>query len=437
MKTASRSRESRADPLLRRWSARFRAPELEQAFQDDYVRERLRPFVQRSLGLGILVFISYLLVDYLLIADFRRAALLRLGIGLPVMLGAWAISFTRGFDRASQLSLLAYGTGASAATLSISAIAPPNEAITYGVFPAIFVTIGPLLARFAVGTEVLYTTLSALLTVAFLFGRGDLSAVLKGVVLWTLVSMGGLGALLAWLNERQERDAFLAARMIESQTREIERERARSEDLLRNVLPGEIAERLKDGAEVIADAHPAVTVLFADIAGFTVLSSKLSPGALVERLNEIFTAFDTHCERLGLEKIKTIGDSYMVVGGIPSARPDHARAIVRMGLAMRETFAALRKKHGDELAVRIGAHSGPLVAGVIGKRKFAYDVWGDTVNVASRMESHSIPGEMQISEATAKLVEDHFELTPRGTIDVKGKGPMQTWIVRGEKPAAG
>jgi class 3 adenylate cyclase len=435
--TTTRPRESMADPLLQRWSARFRDPDLERSFQEDYVRGRLQPFVQRSLGLGVLVFVSYLVVDCLLIADFRRALVLRLGIGLPLMLGAWGLSFTRLFERVSQQSLLAYGVGASAATLSISAIAEPNAAITYGVFPSIFVTIGPLLARLAVRTEVLYTALSTLLTVALLFGRADLSPVLKGVVLWTLLSMGALGALLAWLNERQERDAFLAARMIDSQTREIERERARSEDLLRNVLPSEIADRLKDGAQVIADAHPAVTVLFADIVGFTKLSSELSPAAIVERLNEIFTAFDAHCESLGLEKIKTIGDSYMVVGGAPTARADHAVAVVRMGIAMRETLAAMRGRGGDDLEVRIGAHSGPLVAGVIGKRKFAYDVWGDTVNVASRMESHSIPGELQITEATAKLVEDHFALEARGTIEVKGKGPMRTWLVRGPRTRAG
>jgi class 3 adenylate cyclase len=245
--------------------------------------------------------------------------------------------------------------------------------------------------------------------------------------------MGSLGALLSWINEKQARVAFIARKTIRAQAEEIERERARSEALLRNVLPDTVARRLKDGESVIADGYDEATVLFADIVGFTPLSAKLTPHALVARLNEVFTAFDAKCAALGLEKIKTIGDAYMVVGGVPERREDHAVAVVRMALAMREVLAEQRERHGDSLDVRIGVHSGPVVAGVIGTRKFAFDVWGDTVNTASRMESHARPGHVQISDRTRELVEEHFALEDRGTIDVKGKGSMRTWFVLREK----
>ncbi len=198
---------------------------------------------------------------------------------------------------------------------------------------------------------------------------------------------------------------------------------------MRNVLPDAIAARLKDGEAVIADGFDEATVLFADIVGFTPLSARLTPQALVARLNEVFTAFDARCAELGLEKIKTIGDAYMVVGGVPTRRADHAVAVVKMAMAMQEVLVEQRARHGDALDVRIGVHTGPVVAGVIGTRKFAYDVWGDTVNTASRMESHSAPGRVQVSAQTAKLLEGAFELEPRGAIDVKGKGPMETFFI--------
>ncbi|HEY8079571.1 MAG TPA: adenylate/guanylate cyclase domain-containing protein [Labilithrix sp.] len=198
-----------------------------------------------------------------------------------------------------------------------------------------------------------------------------------------------------------------------------------SEKLLLNILPAPIAARLKEGETTIADAFPAVTVLFADIVGFTSLSARISTAELILVLNEIFSAFDALADEYGLEKIKTIGDAYMVVGGVPTARADHADAVASMALAMRDVVA----KRTDELRVRIGVHSGPVVAGVIGTRKFTYDLWGDTVNTASRMESHGEPGRIQVSEATRDLLADRFELEARGAIAVKGKGEMRTFFL--------
>ncbi len=203
----------------------------------------------------------------------------------------------------------------------------------------------------------------------------------------------------------------------------------RSEELLLNILPPTIAGRLKADGGTIADGFADVTVLFADIVGFTVLSAHRPPERIVEMLNELFCEFDDLADRHGLEKIKTIGDCYMVAGGLPEPRADHAVAVAQMGLEMLRTVRAFSDRSGESIDIRIGIHSGPVVAGVIGKRKFVYDLWGDTVNTASRMESHGMPGTIQISDDCRRLLDSEFSLTHRGTIDVKGKGPMDTWLL--------
>jgi adenylate cyclase len=189
-------------------------------------------------------------------------------------------------------------------------------------------------------------------------------------------------------------------------------------------LPAEIAERLKFDPSHIADGFAEVTILFADVVGFTDLSARLSPAEVVAMLNRLFTAFDDLAEKHGLEKIKTIGDAYMVVGGLPEARVDHAEAVVAMALDMRDAVASVASEMGYALKVRIGANTGPVVAGVIGKKKFAYDLWGDAVNTASRMESHGVAGEIRVTASTYEKVKGAFEVESRGTITVKGKGEV-------------
>jgi adenylate cyclase len=214
-------------------------------------------------------------------------------------------------------------------------------------------------------------------------------------------------------------------------------EHDRSERLLLNILPAKISERLKGGDQAIADGFSAVTVLFADIVGFTELSQTLTPEKLVEMLNHIFSAFDDLAERHGLEKIKTIGDCYMVAAGLPEVRADHAEAIARMALGMREELERVNRLTGKSLRIRIGIHTGPVVAGVIGKRKFIYDMWGDTVNTASRMESSGVAQEIQLTRTTYERLVGKFEMEGRGTIQVKGKGEMETYLLKGELPAPG
>lgn len=213
----------------------------------------------------------------------------------------------------------------------------------------------------------------------------------------------------------------------------LQREQEKSESLLLNILPRTIADQLKDveNDSLIADEFEQVTVLFADLVGFTPLSGTLSPDALVSMLNGLFTKFDELAEDLGVEKIKTLGDAYMAATGLPLPMDEHAEVMALMALRMMEALRAYNREHEIALDLRIGLNSGKVVAGVIGKNKFIYDLWGDTVNIASRMESHGVPGSIQVSDSTRELLKDRFRTEPRGEIEVKGKGRMRTWLMTG------
>ena len=206
---------------------------------------------------------------------------------------------------------------------------------------------------------------------------------------------------------------------------------ARSEGLLLNVLPRSIAERLKRDPGVIADAHEDVTVLFADVVDFTPFTERTEPARVVGVLDQVFSAFDELAASHHLEKIKTIGDAYMVAAGLPEARPDHAQAMADMALEMQATVTSVCEPLGVDLAIRIGMESGPVIAGVIGRDKFIYDLWGDTVNTASRLESHGLPGRIQVGEAAYRLLCDLYEFEDRGEIELKGKGRRRTFLLVG------
>lgn len=212
----------------------------------------------------------------------------------------------------------------------------------------------------------------------------------------------------------------------------LEDERAKSERLILNILPAPIAERLKQDDTTIADHYPAVTVLFADIVDFTSISAGVPPAEIVDMLNQIFSVFDNLADNLCLEKIKTIGDAYMVVGGLPVPCDNHIEAVANMALNMQEQMAILRESTGIPFSLRIGINTGPVVAGVIGTRKFIYDLWGDTVNTASRMEETSLPGHIQTTVTVFDKLQDMFIFKERGMVSVKGKGPTLTYFLTGK-----
>lgn len=224
-----------------------------------------------------------------------------------------------------------------------------------------------------------------------------------------------------------ERNEAFAA--LEQSLEQLRVEQEKSERLLLNILPRPIADRLKRGESTIAENFPDVTVLFGDICGFTELSARRSPKDLVEMLNGVFTVFDSLTERREVEKIKTIGDAYLAVAGLPTPRADHASAIAELAMEMLAAIDDINSKMRLDLRMRIGIHSGPVVAGVIGKNKFIYDLWGDTVNTASRMESHGIPGRVHVSNTTYEILRDQYQFEERGDIAVKGKGTMHTYFL--------
>lgn len=207
----------------------------------------------------------------------------------------------------------------------------------------------------------------------------------------------------------------------------------RSEMLLLNILPADISKILKGEYRTIADQYDDASILFADLVQFTPMAQSMSPMQLVELLDQVFMCFDMLVEKYDLEKIKTIGDCYMVVAGVPRQRADHAHALARMALDMQACVAG-REFCGRLLTFRMGMNSGPVVAGIIGRKKFIYDLWGDAVNIASRMESHSQGQAIQITQATYELIKDDFVCEPRGSIDVKGSGAMEIWHILGERP---
>jgi adenylate cyclase len=244
-----------------------------------------------------------------------------------------------------------------------------------------------------------------------------LNVVVGGTIVFTLLAVFA----------RQRRDALAALRS----------EQARAENLLLNILPQSIAERLKVETRTIADQFSSASILFADVVDFTPLSERLPPTEVVALLDHLFSHFDELAERYGIEKIKTIGDCYMVAAGVPSPRPDHARVLARMALDMQAAMRLHDEIGHRGLKLRVGINSGPVVAGVIGRKRFLYDLWGDAVNTASRMESHGTSGRIQITEATKELLGDEFVCEPRGPIPVKGKGEIEAWYLvgRGVNPA--
>ena len=377
------------------------------------------------LGSVLIAVLSVIWVVTYLIFGYPRSAAIPALYQLVTVMGLVVLARTRRFEvfRTTQLlvmlvlpALLQASLGgfvASSGILLWGLFVPLAALALYGVRRA-----GVWLADYL--TEV---TILAVLDPVLSHGAADLPT---GIVnsFFVLNIMGvtvSAYLMLAYFVEQRERIH-----------RALEVEQDRSERLLLNVLPPPIADRLKDATGVIAERHEDVSVLFADLVDFTPHTLVVPPEELVELLDRIFTAFDRRTEAWGLEKIKTIGDAYMVAGGVPEPRPGHVEAIARLALAMREDVKAIGERSGQSwLNLRIGIDTGPVVAGVIGRRKFIYDLWGDTVNTASRMQSSGAPGQIQITARVASALGEGFMVRPGGIIDLKGKGPTEVFLLEG------
>jgi class 3 adenylate cyclase len=359
----------------------------------------------------------------------HRAWMIRYALAFPMLAVVLPLVWSRALPRLHLPAMLLFGLTFNAVVLTLGALVGGEVGALQTSYAPLILVLGPFIVRMDVPYEIAFAVITALLYDGLALTIGHPSAVASISINMAIVSMGLLGALVARQLEAQAREVFLQRRTIRDQLAALDGEKRRSDALLLNVLPAAIAERLKAEDRPIADGFKEVSVLFADIVGFTKISERLTPQQLVERLDELFSAFDDLLDRLRLEKIKTIGDAYMVVGGLNGGK-DHALALAELALDMLQRIRELSASHGEDFSVRIGIHTGPVVGGVIGKKKFIYDVWGDTVNVASRMESSGIPGAVQISNATYQQIRNMYVFEDRGEIEVKGKGPMRAWLIR-------
>jgi class 3 adenylate cyclase len=421
-------------PPLRRFRATFVDRAIEREFQREDYAQSTRSFLKFTVALGSVAFLAYGLHDRLVLpTSYETAWKILYGVFLPVATLVLLALRAPDLGRWLQPMALAFGASTTLAVIWIGALASGPASLLYTCFAPLFVIMGPFLVRMSVATELAFTALTLLFYLGFDAALAHADPTVRLSISATLVTMGGIGALIAHQHAQQSRQSFLQRRTIQGQIAALDEEKRRSEELLLNVLPPAIAERLKSSNAAIADGFAEVSVLFADIVGFTGMSERIAPAELVERLNEIFSSFDDLADKLHLEKIKTIGDAYMVAGGLNLERHDHAEALAEMALAMQRRMGGFSDSFGESLTLRIGIHTGPAVAGVIGKKKFIYDVWGDTVNTASRMESHGEPGTIHVTESVHARLGAKYDFIARGEIDVKGKGRMRTWYLTGRR----
>ena len=300
--------------------------------------------------------------------------------------------------------------------------------------------LAPLGALFIRGLDQARIWFGAYLVLAVVSGVIDRSLALSAPPIppWLMtvnfvMNIGAVSGVAYFLLQYFARERQQALEALSVEHRLLQEEQGRSESLLLSILPRPIADRLKRDRSTIADRFPEATVLFADVVDFTPAAAALTPEATVAWLNDLVSLLETLSDRFGLEKIKTVGDAYMAVAGLPTPRADHTEAAAEMALELQRQLATRTTPNGRPLQMRVGIHTGPVVAGVIGTRKFSYDLWGDTVNIASRMESQGLPGAIQVTEAAYQRLRERYEFESRGTIQVKGKGEMRTYVLTGRR----
>lgn len=415
-------------PELRPFTLWFDDPEVERDYRVDHFREVL-PFIRFAHVLGLLVWVAFgLLAQIVLDGDAATTdAVLRYGVGVPIVAAGLAATYAPWYPRRWPLAL-ALVLVSSAVVWSTHHLVVPDAPASWGwAGLMVLLAFNFVLSRLPFAWATVIGAIAIVYYTVTVFVADEPWEDIWFATFFLLV-FSAIGMAAAYGLERFGRLVFL-------RERELDAERRRADALLRNTLPGGIVERLKahDAPEAgsIADGHDAVTVLFADLVGFTERAGHIEPHALVQVLDDVFTAFDELADRLGMEKIKTVGDAYMAVAGAPEPRPDHAEAAAEMALGIVERLAGRTWPTGERVQARVGVASGPVVAGVIGRRKFAYDLWGDTVNLASRLETNGDPGRVLVSESTAELLEHRYELSEPCIIQVKGKGPTRARYLLG------
>lgn len=412
---------------IERLRLRFADPALESAFRADQFRHQLGN-IRFAFLAGIVLWVSWglLLRPYILaLSELRLDRIMRWGVFIPMLVIGLALTFTPFFGRVWEwvAVAIAIATIVSWVYYASNILTLPADYGYVGVILITAFTYTLLRLRFVL--VLLITLIGIGAYVPYVFAARYVAPVSGVLATLYLVSFGFLGGLAAHRMERFTRTLFL-------QERQLDQERQRSDSLLLNILPQVVIDQLKvTSGRRIAQAFEQVTVIFIDAVGSTEQAARSSPDAFAHVLDELFSRFDEIAERHGLEKVKTIGDAYMAVAGAPVAIADHAGAAVAMALDVIREAGTVRWPSGDRVVIHGGVATGPAVAGVIGRKKFAYDLWGDTVNVASRLEEQGEPGEVLVSEATVAQLENRYEFGPTRILDLKGKGRMPARAILG------
>jgi class 3 adenylate cyclase len=425
--------EPSARRRLARLRLRFRDPALESAFRADQFQLNIGN-IRFAFAAGIALWIAWGLLlrpHILALQDQQVDAVIRWGVFIPVLIVGLALTFTTFFSRVWEWVCLAIAVVTIVVWVyyASNVLTLPAE---YGYVGVILITaFSYTLLRLRFVLVVLITLVGIAAYVPYAFTARYIVDVSRVLATLYLLSFGALGGMAAYWMERYTRLLFV-------RRRQLDEERTRSDVLLRNILPEAIVEKLKTSAgERIAQAFDEVSVVFVDAVGSTEQAARTTPEEFADALDHLFRWFDEIADRHGLEKIKTIGDAYMAVAGAPVSMPDHSGAALAMAVEILEGCGELRWPSGDPIVVRGGVATGPAVAGVIGERKFAYDVWGDTVNLASRLEEQGEPGQFLIAERTAEDAADRYTVGPVRVLDIKGKGPTRARALLGLAAAGG